>query len=122
MRKRMIRKKNLRTFPSVSAIFRYLDDFHDPSQEELRVEYKAFITASNEHLKGFAHVNREVIAFYQTNNVQEIATLDMDATLVETSKSDALYCYKGFRAYQPLNTWWAEQGLIVHTEFRDGNV
>ena len=27
-----------------------------------------------------------------------------------------------FKAYQPLNTWWAEQGLIVHSEFRDGNV
>jgi hypothetical protein len=33
-----------------------------------------------------------------------------------------LYCYKGFNAYQPLNTWWAEQGLVVHSEFRDGNV
>ena len=30
--------------------------------------------------------------------------------------------YKGFRAYQPLNVWWAEQGLVVHSELRDGNV
>ena len=50
------------------------------------------------------------------------ATLDMDATLIETQKREALYCYKHFKAYQPLNTWWAEQGLIVHSEFRDGNV
>jgi hypothetical protein len=42
--------------------------------------------------------------------------------LVETHKSEALYCYKGYSAYQPLNTWWAEQGLMVHSEFRDGNV
>ena len=46
----------------------------------------------------------------------------MDATLIETQKREALYCYKHFKAYQPLNTWWAEQGLIVHSEFRDGNV
>jgi hypothetical protein len=46
----------------------------------------------------------------------------MDATLIATNKESAKYCYKGFKAYQPLNTWWAEQGLIVHTEFRDGNV
>jgi hypothetical protein len=46
----------------------------------------------------------------------------MDATLVDTNKSEALYCYKGFKSYQPLNTWWAEQELVVHTEFRDGNV
>ena len=43
------------------------------------------------------------------------ATLDMDATLVETHKRAALYCYKHFKAYQPLNSWWAEQGLIVHS-------
>jgi hypothetical protein len=58
----------------------------------------------------------------QKNNPEKIATLDMDATLVETTKSEALFCYKGFRSYQPLNTWWAEQGVVVHTEFRDGNV
>jgi hypothetical protein len=33
----------------------------------------------------------------------------------------SLYC-KHFKAYQPLNTWWAEQGLIVHSVFRDGKV
>jgi hypothetical protein len=46
----------------------------------------------------------------------------MDATLVETNKSEALYCYKGFKSYQPFNTWWAEQEIVLHTEFRDGNV
>jgi hypothetical protein len=29
---------------------------------------------------------------------------------------------KGYRSYQPLNTWWAEQEIILHSEFRDGNV
>ncbi len=51
-----------------------------------------------------------------------MATLDMDATLAETTKKTALYCYKGFKSYQPLNTWWHEHGIILHTEFRDGNV
>lgn len=46
----------------------------------------------------------------------------MDATLVETHKRNALFCYKGFQSYQPLNTYWAEQGLVLHSEFRDGNV
>jgi len=48
--------------------------------------------------------------------------LDTDATLVETRKGDALWSYKHFKAYQPLNVWWAEQELGLHTEFRDGNV
>jgi hypothetical protein len=33
-----------------------------------------------------------------------------------------LHCYKGFKAYQPLNCFWAEQGTILYSEFRDGNV
>jgi hypothetical protein len=32
------------------------------------------------------------------------------------------YSYKGFKAYQPLNCWWAEQGAMLYSEFRDGNV
>jgi hypothetical protein len=46
----------------------------------------------------------------------------MDATLVESSKKEALYCYKGFKGYQPLQTYWYEQDLVLHSEFRDGNV
>ena len=49
-------------------------------------------------------------------------TLDMDATLVETHKQEALYSYKKYKAYQPLTTYWAEADQIVHSEFRDGNV
>ncbi len=33
-----------------------------------------------------------------------------------------MYCYKKYKAYQPLNTYWAEHGLVLHSEFRDGNV
>jgi len=46
----------------------------------------------------------------------------MDATLAETMKKTALYCYKGFKSYQLFNVWWHEHGIILHTEFRDGNV
>ena len=45
-----------------------------------------------------------------------------DATLIETHKKEALYCYKKHQAYQPLTTYWAEADQIVHSEFRDGNV
>jgi len=116
------RKEKRRSVPSPTAIFRYLSVFHDPEEEKKRVKGKAFIPAPNHYLKGFGGVNSELIAFVQRNQRHTLATLDMDATLVETSKREARYCYEGFKAYQPLNTWWAEQGLIVHTEFRDGNV
>jgi hypothetical protein len=41
---------------------------------------------------------------------------------LETQKREDLFPYKGYKAYQPLNTYRAEVGLILHTEFRDGNV
>src|SRR5512132_1930367 len=34
----------------------------------------------------------------------------------------ALRTYEGFRGYQPLLVNWAETGLVLADEFRDGNV
>src|SRR3989304_6050360 len=85
-------------------------------------EGKAYIPAANKYLRGLREVSRDFLGFVQRNRREETATLDMDATLVETRKSDALFCYEGYRAYQPFNTWWSEQGVVAHTEFRDGNV
>ena len=116
------RKERKRTFPSASAVFRYLSSFHSHEEEEQRVTGKAFIPRGNDHIKGISKVNKEFISFVQKHKRHKTATLDMDATLVETNKSKALYCYKGFKSYQPFNTWWAEQEMILHTEFRDGNV
>lgn len=120
--KKRWRKEKTRSVPSSSAVFRYLADFHDKDQDRLREPCKAFIPVSNEALKGLCKVNKDLVNFVQTNHEEQTATLDMDATLVETEKSEALWCYKGYRAYQPFNTWWAEQGVVLHTEFRDGNV
>ena len=118
------RKKKKRTVPSSSAVFRYLSEFHDAEQEKIRLQtnVKAFIPKHNEHLMGLRFINRDVCAGLNNANPQKTATLDMDATLAETTKKNALYCYKGFKSYQPLNVWWHEHGVIVHTEFRDGNV
>lgn len=116
------RKEPHRSVPSPSAVFRYLQAFHDHSEEKKREKGKAFIPLPNEHLSGLARVNRDVVASVQKCHPSTDATLDMDATLVATEKEDALFGYKGYRAYQPFNVWWAEQHLVLHTEFRDGNV
>ena len=75
----------------------------------------AFIPKPNEALQGLGRVNRDLIAQLQRRRPQSTATLDMDATLVETCKEEAFYCYKKFKAYQPLNTYWAEQAVVLHT-------
>lgn len=116
------RKDRVRAVPSPSAVFRYLSAFHDSSQEDFRVAGKAFIPVANEALSGLSRVNRDLLSFVQRRVPQREATLDMDATLVTTNKEEALYCYKKYKAYQPLNVYWAEAGVVAHTEFRDGNV
>ena len=116
------RKEHHRSVPSPSAVFRYLEAFHDSSQEGKRERGKAFIPAPNEHLEGLGKANRDFVACIQKRHPEREATLDTDATLVETQKREALFSYDGYKAYQPFNVWWAEQAVVLHTEFRDGNV
>ena len=116
------RKQRRRAFPSTTAIFRYLAAFHDAAQETLREPGKAFIPAPNEHLRSLVRVIGYFVGSVHKRVKLRHATLDMDATLCETNKAEALYCYKGFKAYQPLNTYWFELDQVLHTEFRDGNV
>lgn len=116
------RKERKRAVPSSSAVFRYLSAFHNPGEEAKRKVGKAFIPAPNEFLQGLGRVNRDMLRFAQCKAPQREATLDQDATVTETHKAAALYSYLGNKAYQPLTTYWAEQDMVAHSEFRDGNV
>ncbi|MFH1313975.1 MAG: transposase [Candidatus Eisenbacteria bacterium] len=121
------RKGKERTFPSRSAGHRYLKEFHDEGEEKKReaayeAGTRAFIPTPNEHLQALPLVNADLLAQVQRYRSVKTATLDQDATLVFSNKQEAKYSYKGPKAYQPFNTWWAEQQLMVHTEQRDGNV
>ena len=116
------RKEHKRALPSNAAIHRFLPHFHNEAEEVKRVEGEAFIPAANPQLRALCDLTRHVVNYTQQQGVSEVATLDQDATLISTHKRTALYSYKQHKAYQPLNTYWAEQGLIVHSEFRDGNV
>ena len=120
--KARLRRGRTRAVPSPSAMSDWLARFHDEVEEARRVPGTAFIPRSSAALRGLWRVNQALLSFLQSHRRESVATLDMDATLVETHKRQALYCYKHFKAYQPLNTWWAEHGVIVHSEFRDGNV
>jgi hypothetical protein len=116
------RRGRTRTLPCPTSVFRFLEGFADPKQEAKRRQGQAFIPPRTEPLSGLVRVNAEIVRALQLVNPQRVATCDMDATVVETSKRTALICYEGFRAYQPMNVYWAEQGVVLHTEFRDGNV
>ncbi len=116
------RKEKSRGLPSNAAIHRYLPKFHSAEEEAKRVEGTAFIPEPNANLITLMSLNQPLIACIQQQSPSSVATLDQDATLTNTYKRNALYCYKGFKAYQPFNTFWAEHGMLLHSEFRDGNV
>jgi Transposase DDE domain group 1 len=115
------RRPRERTVPSPSAASAWLERFHDPAAPKA-VAGSAVIADVTEQLRSLWQVNQALLGCIQTHQPGTSATLDMDATLIETHKRDALHCYKGFKAYQPLNCFWAEQGTVLYSEFRDGNV
>ena len=104
------RQERTRALPAPSSMRDWLERFHDPATMEVQEKGKAIIPALTENLRSLWSVNLGLIGFLQRHRQETTATLDMDATLVETHKRDALHCYKGFKAYQPLNCYWAEQG------------
>jgi hypothetical protein len=48
-------------------------------------------------------------------------TLDIDGTLIEAEKGDAVFTYKGFRGYHPLLGGCTELGLFTGSHFQPGN-
>src|ERR1700688_4379487 len=113
------RRERGRAMPSPSALLGWLERFHDWASPKA-VAGTAFIPAVTAELRGLWRVNQALLEFLQKHRAAASATLD--ATLIETHKRDALFCYQKFKAYQPLNCWWAEQGAMLYSEFRDGNV
>ena len=73
-------------------------------------------------LRALARASAAVVADLQARAPQAVATIDLDATIVASSKRAARPCYDGRRGYQPVVALWAEQDAILADEFRDGNV
>lgn len=116
------RKRHDRSLPSASSIYRYLENFHNAKAEQVRLEGSSYIPEKNAALVALKSLNKSLLAKAQQHNLMKIATLDQDATLSESHKRTAKYSYKKYQAYQPFNTYWHEQDLLLHSEFRDGNV
>ena len=115
------RRQAAGSVPAASTVFRFLKQDGEIGLEE-RGQGKAYIPASGKTAEQLCACNKRLISALCANQAYDSVTLDIDATLIETYKRDALYGYKGFTAYQPMNVWWAEQHVMLYTEFRDGNV
>lgn len=108
--------------PSAEAVRFFLYGFHDEELLEGRPGQGAFIATETEPLAGLWEVSREVVLKASRKEQPKEATIDQDATVVESHKEQSQMTYLGERGYQPVINYWAEQDLILSDEFRDGNV
>lgn len=107
--------------PAAQTARDFLDQFHQNDLPLLQ-DGLASVPSESAPLQGLAAANRELILDLQCRKPQRIATLDIDATVIHSSKRSAKRAYDGGRGYQPVLALWAEQDVIVADEFRDGNV
>ena len=108
--------------PSAEAVRFFLYGFHDEKLLEARPEQGAFIAPETKPLAGLWEVQREVVLKASRKEAPQQATIDQDATVVESHKEQSRMTYLGGRGYQPVINYWVEQDLILSDEFRDGNV
>jgi hypothetical protein len=113
--------------PGADALRTFLYAFHSEeliaqAQEGRKEDQVAYIPEENEALSELAAVNEAFVGRVSRLGTGTKATLDHDATVLESHKREALWHYKGGRGYQPAVVYWAEQDLVVADEFRDGNV
>jgi len=111
------------TPPAAETARQWLDRFHDEAAMEGRPAQGSFLPAETQGLARLRATNARVIAAYsEAAKPGGVVTLDVDAHLVESAKAEAKVCYDGYPAYQPMEVVWAETGLVLADEFREGNV
>lgn len=116
--------------PKTGAVRAFLNRFHDEEIELARPRrevQKSFIMPSSEPVRGLqsvlaGSVRRIARLYAEQGQGLGIATVDQDATIIESHKQNALAHYEGGRGYQPMVAVWAEADLVLADEFRDGNV
>jgi Transposase DDE domain group 1 len=99
----------------------FLDAF-DQAAPPLWQGERCQVPGEGARLQGLVHANRRLVAWLQERAPQTVATLDVDATILESQKRSARATYDGRTGYQPVVALWAEQDVILADEFRDGNV
>jgi hypothetical protein len=116
--------------PKATALRGFLERFHDEELEALRpprAQQKSFIVPSSEAVQGLQNVQAGTVRriarrYAEQGQGQKIATIDQDATIIESHKEAAWAHYEEGRGYQPMVAMWAEADLVVADQFRDGNV
>lgn len=108
--------------PTAQTARDFLARFEAPDLPLLAAGSRAAVRQESAALAGLWEANRVLIADVQRRTRQDVATIDVDATIIDSSKRAAQATYEGGRGYQPAVALGAEQDVILAEEFRDGNV
>lgn len=118
-----------RTFPSARSVRDWLARFQDAQAGQAREPGRAVVPEPAKELRVIEAVTGRLrdrlIEILQLTEL----TLDLDATVLASGKREALHTYRNAtgavpreRGYQPLSAFCPELGMVLGTEFRDGNV
>lgn len=110
-------------FPAPQTMRDFLDRFHEEALPLLHQGAASSVPEESSALRALGKVLARTVHYgHERAGSGSVATLDVDATILESSKREALATYTGATGYQPVAVVWAEQDLFVFDEFRDGNV
>lgn len=85
-------------------------------------DWLRFVGDAKGGLTGLSQCNETILRKGLKRTAKKEFTLDIDATQIVAEKRTAKVTYKGELGYMPMTGHVAETGMVVHDEFREGNV
>ena len=108
--------------PAATPVRDFREAFHAEQGPLWAAGPAATVPRESAALAGLDRANRPLVAGLQRGARETRATLDVDATLVESHKDAATVADDGTQGYHPGVVLWAAQDVSLQEEFRDGHV
>ena len=112
--------EDLRTLKSDIALTSLLQQDILPSTDAMGDWLRR--TGAGDGMAGLSRLNQRVVATRIQQTGITTHTLDGDASQVVAEKKTAHFTYQGEQGYMPMIGHLAEAGVVIHEEFREGNI
>lgn len=113
--------EDVREIARDEALLQLLQIRNVPSSSAIG-DWLRFVGDAKGGLSGLSRCNQKLLKRGLKKSGLKEFTLDIDATQIVAEKQTAKVTYKGEQGYMPIVGHIAETGMVVHDEFRDGNV
>ena len=113
--------EDVREIACDEALLKLLQIRNVPSSSAIG-DWLRFTGSAKGGLSGLSNCNRKLLKAGLKKTRKKEFTLDIDATQIVAKKREAAITYKGERGYMPIVGHIAETGMVIHDEFRDGNI